>query len=373
MKELTKDNNGITLVSLIIAIILMAILVTVGTYSGINTYKSAKVTKFVAQMQLVQGKVDELTQANEEEKLGENVNQEQKSIIDKAYANNEIKDNSEEYKQSYKYFSKENLKNQLDIEDIEDEILINFETREILSLNGVEYNGKTYYTQYNLPNGQTLIDSNNNSRNISFITELSIDGLNASVSINNIGITNGTLSFAETDSEGNNTINWQTITNYTEVEKTYIANISKTGYYIFKLEDNTNRDNFEESQQPIKITLTNKPKTNEDLEAYDYAKDSDKWAYARDENYIWIPRFAYKIDPDTNVMESKYIKGNSNIATDNTYIDSTWSVHPKFTTEDGTELTGIWVMVDNRNESHIDVIELLNNSTVTLQEININE
>lgn len=373
MKELTKDNNGITLVSLIIAIILMAILVTVGTYSGINTYKSAKVTKFVAQMQLVQGKVDELTQANEAEKLGENVNQEQKSIIDKAYANNEIKDNSEEYKQSYKYFSKENLKNQLDIEDIEDEILINFETREVVSLNGVEYNGKTYYTQYNLPNGQTLIESNNNLRNTSFGTDSLIDGLNAIVSINNISITNGTLSFSETDSYGNTT-NWQTITNYTEVEKTYTANISKSGYYTFKLQDNTNSENSE--AKTIGVTLTNKPKTNKNLEAYDYAEDSAKWAYATDDNYknyIWIPRFAYKIDPDTNVMESKYIKGNSNIATNNTYIDSTWSVHPKFTTEDGTELTGIWVMVDNRNESNIDVIELLNNSTVTLQEININE
>ena len=36
----------------------MLILVSVATYSGINTYKNTEVTKFVAQMQLIQTKVD---------------------------------------------------------------------------------------------------------------------------------------------------------------------------------------------------------------------------------------------------------------------------------------------------------------------------
>lgn len=357
------SNKGITIVALIITIILMLILVSVATYSGINTYKNAQIAKFVAQMQLIQTKIDELVEENNTENIGETITTDEtkKNIISRAYVNEEVQSNTDEYKNKFRYISRENLELQLDIADIEDDVLVNFETREVISISGVEYDGRRYYTQYKLPNGQTLVYSEEITRNIAFGMDLSINGLNATVSINNISINNGTLSFAETDSTGNTT-NWQTITNYTEKEKKYTVNISKSGNYTFKLQDNADVKNA--LQKTIVITLTNKPNTNINVESYNYGADSNVWAYVdgTGTSYLWIPRFVY--DSNNNI---KYVKGNSKIATDETYIGQDWTTHSKFT-DNGTELTGIWI--ETSRQSGLNMIELLNSEFQTLKEIN---
>ena len=371
MKKIAKDNKGITLVALIITIILMSILVTVTAYSGINTYRNMKVAEFIAQMQLIQSNVDDLVEENSIEelnKLGKTTNAEQNKAISNAISNQEI-NTSDTTK--YKAFTKEEALDVFNVEDLKSDIMVNFETREVVSLQGVEYKGKTYYTQYKLPNGQTIVNKNNtNSRTLNFSIDSSeIDGLNCSLQINNININNGTLSFSEVDQE-NNPISWQTISNYTENNKTYTINISKSGKYIFKLHDNVSgKENI--SKNPINITVTNSPKTNKNIENYNYSEDSSKWAYTlneANEQYVWIPRFAYKTNPETNSIEIKFIKGNSNIATDNTYINDEWTIHQKFKSN-GEELTGIWVSTNK--ESGLDMLTLLNNSVQTLTEINI--
>ena len=62
--------------------------------------------------------------------------------------------------------------------------------------------------------------------------------------------------------------------------------------------------------------------------------------------WIWIPRYAYKIDhPHTATAEQIHIKfliGNTNIPVDGSTLTSDYTVHPAFTFG-GTELTGIWV------------------------------
>ena len=359
-----KNNKGITLVALIITVILMLILASVAAYSGTNIYKEMQVTKFITQMQLIQTKIDELVEDKKTENIGEDISadEEKKKIINFAYSNGEIKSATEDYKNKFRYMSKENIETQLNIDNIEDDILVNFETREVVSLNGVEYKNKRYYTQYKLPNGQVIVYNESITRNTDFSTSLLVNGLNASVTINNIDINNGTLSFAEVNSEGKN-INWQTITNYTEKGKQYTANLSKSGSYMFQLEDNTNKENSK--QKTIEIVLTNKPKTNSNLESYNYGSgDSFLWAYVESngELYLWIPRFAY--DSNNNI---KFIKGNSKVSTDNIYISDEWTIHNKFK-DNGEELTGVWVQTGR--QSGLNMIELLNSDLQTLKEIN---
>lgn len=366
LKNLAKDNKGITLIVLIITIITMLILTSVSIYSGIDTYKSTQITKFVTQMKLIQTKVDELVELNEEINLGEQITNEQKIIVRYAYNNNEIMSNEEEYISNYKYFSNENLNSQFDLENVNDDIMINFKTREVVSVNGIKYKGETYYTQYKLPGGQILNSYTPISRDLDFDLNCSMDGLNATITINNITITNATLSYKEeTDTY------WKAITNYTENEKDYNILISKSGIYRFKLIENAVENELIKS---VVINVTNKPKLYENMQfvnssnGYNYAQDSSNWAYAQDANslnYVWIPRFAYKIDSSTNTTEIKFLKGNSNIATDNTYIDTSWAIHEKFT----STLTGIWVNVTNANEDGIEIIQLLNSEATTITEI----
>ncbi len=369
MKNITKDNKAITLIALIMTVILMLILASVTTYTGLNTYRNSRLNKFVTEMQLLQSKVDDLvtTKTNEELNsmdLDSVTTQEQENAISSAFNNGEVTTNDTNV---YKVFTKKDILNILDVEDVENDIMVNFQTREIISSTGIEYKGTTYYTQYKLPNGQTIINNESTtSREIAFELLQSIDGLNCTITINEISINNGTLSYAETNSEGNKE-NWENITNYAEKDNRYTAIISKSGNYTFRIQDNTDDDN--NFEKLIIITLTNKPKTSLSLEPYNYGgEDSNTWAYAEKDsvNYVWIPRFAYKIDTETSNTEIKFIKGNSNIATDNTYIDNTWTIHDKFTTSDEIELTGIWVSVDSVNQTGLDMITLLNDSNRTI-------
>lgn len=234
MKRITKDNNGITLIALIITIILMLILVSVTTYTGLDTYKNTQVTKFVTQMQLLQAKIDDLIETKTSEELDslqlqEVTTTEQQNAINSAYKNQEIITNT---LGSYKVFTESDILNILDVEDFQSDIMVNLETREIVSLDGIEYKGTTYYTQYRLPNGQTVIANNAITRDLSFT--LLFDEMNSIITVKDIKITNGTLTYKK---ENDNY--WQIITNYTERGKSYDISISKSDNYIFKLQDNT--------------------------------------------------------------------------------------------------------------------------------------
>lgn len=345
MKTITKDNKGITLVSLIITIIIMSILVSVVTYSGIDTYKNAKITNFVAQMQLIQTKVDELVESKTIEEINDLglqgiTTEEQENAINSAYYNNQEITTNEISR--YKVFTTTELLNIFDIEDIESEIMVNFTTREVVSVNGIEYDGTEYYTQYKLPNGQAVIqNTTKTNRNLEFnIEQPIIDGLNATITIKNIEITNGTLKYKE-----QNDNYWQTITNYTKAGDEYTIAISKSGTYEFVLTDNVTGESSNTNKKTL--LLANAPNTNKQTDVYDYSLNSDSWAKVEYNgiDYVWIPRFAYKTDDEGNNKQIKFLKGNSNIATDNTYIDDTWTIHEKFT-NNGIELTGVWINID---------------------------
>lgn len=161
MKIITKDNNGITLIILIVTVVVMLILASVTTYTGLNTYETIKVKKFVVQMQLLQSKIDDLVSTMNAEEL-ENMQlqsvttQEQQNAINSAFSHGEITTNEIS---AYRVFTTDDILNILDLDSIENDVMVNFKTREVVSAKGIEYEGTTHYTQYNLPNGQTIINN----------------------------------------------------------------------------------------------------------------------------------------------------------------------------------------------------------------------
>ena len=366
----TKSNKGITLITAIIAIIVMLILVGVGTNAGINMYREARKEEFINQMQLIQAKVDELVNSKETALLGQQVNSQNKTTLLEAYNNDEIQNNTDEYFNSFKLFSETNLKDQLELENIEEPILINFSTREVVSTKGLKYKNKTYYTQYLLKDGQKVITHQNSTPQLDWDISKEIDGLNCLIKISNV-YPNATLSYGESESGQVNT--WNTLSSYTKANEEYSINISKSGEYVFKV---TNNETNSSENETIDVTITNKPKTNKVIESYDYAEsDSTKWAYvtAIDENeneelYVWVPRFA--VNNTSNA--TKFIKGNSNIAEDNTYIEigseqNNWTI-PNVFSSNNEELTGIWIQVST--DENLTLTGLINmQNMVTLNEI----
>ena len=58
MKRYREKERGITLVALVITVIIIIILATVTTYSGIESYNNMKTENYVAQLRVIQEKVD---------------------------------------------------------------------------------------------------------------------------------------------------------------------------------------------------------------------------------------------------------------------------------------------------------------------------
>ena len=127
-----KKEKGITLIALVLTVMILSILVGVATYTGIDTIKSSKFTRFETELKMMQTKVNEWY---EEYKNGDNT---YLTLGQEISANSDVEDQSNKVftsnasgitdKEGYRYFSIETLKT-LGIEGIEKPYFINIEKR----------------------------------------------------------------------------------------------------------------------------------------------------------------------------------------------------------------------------------------------------
>lgn len=355
-----KNERGITLIGLIITILVLLILATVVINIGRGDIDYSKNVRFLSYMQAIQKKIDYIAEYENYEDYGVALTSEQKSKLETILSSGNETFLTTKNSEALKYFSSELITSQLELENIDDEIIVDFETREVISLKGIKYENKMYYSQYSLPGGQTLEQHTGITRTVHFDSvTANINGLNATVVVNNISISNGTLSYSTDNTK------WTIASSYTTANQNiYIENITKSGTYYFKLVDNTSKENQYVSEG-IRIRLTNKPTEAENLQIlnseYDYSNlDSTKWAYARDTStgfvYAWIPRFAYETADSTNI---EFLKGTSELTTSGGYITLDWTLPDVFTGK-----TGAWVKVNSASQANLDIIEILDNATI---------
>ena len=154
MKSLKENRKGITLVSLVITIVVLLILASIATYSGIEVIKSSRLTTFTTEMKIMQTQVNELYQRykdgdNTVLDLGkdlDNVSEQANKVFTEEESG--ITDQNE-----YRYFDQNTIKNVLKIEGVEGEFFVNIKNRSVVSYQGFQYEGKTYYTLDQLPDG----------------------------------------------------------------------------------------------------------------------------------------------------------------------------------------------------------------------------
>lgn len=178
--------RGITLISLIITVILLAMLSGTTIYVGTDVIESVKVKAFVTEMQVIQAKVniihEEMKNGNVEYKnLGEQIDilsDDLKQRINIAMQGEAV--------EGFKYFNSSDLE-KLNITNLKQEVVINFTTRDVISINGVKKDGKMHYTQYNLPGGQkNIINEYDNTEKPKFTIDKQIFGLSANIIIKDI-------------------------------------------------------------------------------------------------------------------------------------------------------------------------------------------
>ena len=149
-----RKNNGITLISLVITIAVLIILASIATYSGVNVIRQSKLNKFTSEMNIMQTEVNSLydkysTGTEEEQNTILNYGEVLDSNASKVFTTSTsgITDSS-----GYRYYTQATLK-ELGIDGVEGEFYVNVPKRSVISCEGLEYEGITYYTPEQLPNG----------------------------------------------------------------------------------------------------------------------------------------------------------------------------------------------------------------------------
>ena len=177
MKNRIGNSKGVTLIALVITIIVLLILASVATYSGVGVIRSSQFTTFITELKIMQTQVNDLydqwknenikiddtngtiTNASDNITIGKDLtynltvqDQANTVLVEELGLASSINDLYD-----YKYFDQETLQN-LKIEGITREFFINIKTRNVVSYEGYTYEGVTYYTLEQVPQGLYNVD-----------------------------------------------------------------------------------------------------------------------------------------------------------------------------------------------------------------------
>ena len=384
------EVKGITLISLIVTIVVLLILASIATYSGVGIIRQSKLNRFTTEMKVMQTEVNDLygRYSNGEDVL--NLGKELDGQADKVFTSEAsgIAD-----KTGYRYYDQETIQS-LGIDGVEEEFFINIQKRSVISYLGFEYEGTTYYTLDQLPNGLYNVDyEDKNAGGPTF--EVSCDNWTngrSNIKISNIEYNDGYIDKWEVKYKLEGQDYWSTSEDLSFF-------VDKPGMYTVKIVNG----NIESEEKQIEAVKANAPEMLEGMTEttfklpegnakgetiklgdtafnsniwYDYG--NKKWANSTTEDgsmWVWIPRFAYKItyeDPSDKskggTIDVKFLIGDTDQYYDNggniqtakratskdEIVDTTsdYYVHPAFTDESSIdyanggwdkELTGIWV------------------------------
>lgn len=177
-----KNNKGITLMALVITIVILIILASIGTYSGIQVVKSAQFTAFSTELKIMQTQVNKLYEEKKNgnddvDALGKTISSSSTTV--QSHATNAFNASGITDTSNYKYFDTDTIKS-LNIEGVEGEFFVNVDKRSVVSYDGFEYEGATYYTINQLPdslyNVEYSNDANTNKPDFDFKVERLSEG-----------------------------------------------------------------------------------------------------------------------------------------------------------------------------------------------------
>lgn len=215
-----KKENGITLVTLVIGIIILLILASIATTAGLDSIRTAKKTSMITELEMIQEKVNTIY---EKRKLNQNDVTYYNSLgqdISVVNSNTITQILGQIPKEGYRYFSTENLK-QLDLDNISQDVIINFDTRDVASIIGIVIDGETYYRLTDMPDysGQKIEQVDKNNQSLTFDIEVNKLSNSWQMVIKNIVNPNqvygGTLGYKPHESE-----NWILLGETTHFEVT---------------------------------------------------------------------------------------------------------------------------------------------------------
>lgn len=152
-----KKNAGITMISLVVTIIILVILSSIITYSGLSSIRNNKFEKLRFEMEIVQANVNLWYQQyidvpNEEIDIGSPIPNSMLSELQGPTGTlNKVKEIADSMNidmsndiSSYRYFSKTDFES-LQISGIENNYIIDIKKQIAILVEAYEYNGTNYY------------------------------------------------------------------------------------------------------------------------------------------------------------------------------------------------------------------------------------
>ena len=228
-----RRNRGITLIALTVTIIILLILASVTTYSGISTIQSSKLNKYKQELEIMQSEVNLLyekysteIEAGLEIEIGEELSNSEQE-------NNTFAGAEESDKTGYRVFTKETIES-LRIEGVEREYLVNITKKQVISLEPFEQDGKAYFTLAQLSEKNTIEEGIERGE-IEFTVETNLSETGLEVTVSDIKYSKyvGKVSILY-QKVGSTT--WKTlVTDYRE--NTYTFTLSEVGEYNIKIVD----------------------------------------------------------------------------------------------------------------------------------------
>lgn len=402
------NSKGITLISLVITIAVLLILASIATYSGIDVIRQSKLNKFTAEIKVMQTQVNDLYQKYTDgrsvtiggstytgDDILNKIGQDLPSNADSVFTSEK---SGITEKEGYRYYNQDTIKG-LNIDGVEGEFYVNVKNRSVISTEGLEYEGTTYYTLEQLPNGLYNVDyEDKNTGKPTFDVSIENIGDKNRIVISNINY-NGYVDKWQVKYQLEGQDYWSTSEDLSFV-------VSEDGLYKVKIVNgniesdekkvmisdgrwngSVNIPNLKGDMEPVYWDESNNEVNLEDdnfdsTKWYDY--NSNKWANAKTSDgsyWVWIPRYEYQVI--NNVTDSSQA-GTVNvnfIPTSTTEASSSdYYIHPVFRNDSSnnfsnggwdSELPGFWVAkyemsMEDGNGNHVETTE--SNGNVALSD-----
>ena len=237
-----KNNKGITLMALVITIVILIILASIGTYSGIQVVKSAQFTAFSTELKIMQTQVNKLYEEKKNgnddvDALGKTISSSSTTV--QSHATNAFNASGITDTSNYKYFDTDTIKS-LNIEGVEGEFFVNIDKRSVVSYDGFEYEGKTYYTLEQLPDGLYNVEYETSQEQPNFnVNYEPLENGKCKISVNNINY-NGNINKWKVKYKNEGDIEWNQVNSYSFI-------IDEPGNYRVKIANN----NIESNEKQI--------------------------------------------------------------------------------------------------------------------------
>lgn len=173
-----KEEKGITLIALILIIAIMLTLTGFTINIGMHSIDNIRIQGFFRELEIVQKRVDDIVDTNETytienngvktvvqlKTVGTDLTNTQKRLVKKIIQEKKLNLEANDFK----YFTIEDLEDNLDLLNMNYNVFINFDKRVIIAENGIEVNNKRYYM---LENTTYFVEEDNN-KNVGNIESL---------------------------------------------------------------------------------------------------------------------------------------------------------------------------------------------------------